>query len=138
MSEVYQYYANQEIRQIVMGIQSLKCGRNIERERYLINTRDSEIDYLAAAKEAIKHDLLDHISDFILVKEVNDGFGLEAELHLPYVRDSKVKELEGSVKFWMNNAKRSEREITGLCKQIRLLQRPWWKKLFKIKPIYDA
>jgi hypothetical protein len=133
--ENYQYMADERIKQIVIGIQELRCRRRIADYPRFQESPASKIDWLEQTKLSAKHELLDMIGDFILVKELEDRpyTEIEATLYLPYVRDSKIEELENDGDFWRKSAMRSEGEITELCKKIRLLERPWWKKLLRIE-----
>ncbi len=129
---VFEYYAmNESIQRIVIGVQNLKFRMDIEREHYM-SVRNPEIDYLEAVKRHAKHSIMDMISDFILVEETNEGPYLEATLHLPYVRDAKIKELESLAEDWRKSCKARNTELIKLRNQVNLLRRPWWKKIIKI------
>lgn len=124
----FDYHATQEIQHIAMGAQELRCRRSVEKER-LHNNASSQINWLEQAKRSAKYELLDMISDFILVKEIHDGFYIEAELYLPYVRDSKITELEKDIKLKERQVINCSSHISSLNSEIQKLQRPWWKKL---------
>lgn len=132
--EVYDYRATEEIKRIAIGIQELRCRKSLEREPYLKGAA-SRVNWVKEAENRARYELLEHISDFILVRETEDGRYLDAELHLPYVRDSKVKELEDLAYFWEKSSNKYQKEVAELCKKIHLLERPWYKKLWaKVRP----
>ena len=128
----FDYHTTQEIKHIIIGVQELKVRRDVERE-YFHNKRNPQVDYLAHAKQSAKHEPLDYISDFIIIKEINDGFYIEAELYLPYVRDSEMNILENHKEYWRKRCCEHELKIMGLCDEVKQLRRPWWKKLFRIE-----
>ena len=127
--KIYDYRATEEIKQIVIGIQELRCRRSVEKAYAHI----AQVDYVEYEKQSAKHQLLNAISDFILVREIQDGFYVEAELYLPYVRDSKIKELETTIKSQLNSIRILDADKTSLQVHITQLMRPWWKKLLRIK-----
>lgn len=129
--KIYDYRATEEIKQIVIGIQQLRCRRGVERQVYRGKTA-SAVDFLKMTKEYAKRELLDKIGDFILVKEIQDGFYVEAELFLPYVRDDVVSGLERINKSLSNTISQQDARIYSLREEVKLLSRPWWKKLFGI------
>ena len=130
--EVRHYNTTQEIKQIVMGIQHLRCRRSVEREYYLAQRSATTVDRYRQAKDSAKHELLNMIGDFILVKEAQDGFYIEAELFLPYVRDYEITQVEKDRDYWEKALDVCSRDKIELHNKIRLLERPWWKKLLKI------
>jgi hypothetical protein len=124
------YNMTEEVKNIVMGVEQYRCRVNLNN-----HFRGDKIDkdfFLKRAEDKASYDLLDGIKQFIKIEQNLDRGYVEAELFLPYVRDSKIKELEDAGDFWRKSAMRSEGEIIELCKKIRLLERPWWKKLLGI------
>lgn len=126
--KIYDYRSTEEIKTIVMGVQELRCRRDVERERYEDRRTGSELVKLA--KRKVKNELLDMVSHFIFVKDSPDGRQVEAEVYLPYVKDSVVKGLERDNKSVSVLLSHAESVNALLRKEIKLLRRPWWKKLF--------
>jgi hypothetical protein len=126
------YNMNEEIKTVVVSIEQYRCRVNLDNPFYG-DKIDKEF-ILKRAEDKAAYDLLDGIKQFIKVSRHLDRGYIESEIFLPYVRDSKIKELEGTADFMEKAIRRRDIDIIDLEKTIRLLKRPWWKKLFKITP----
>lgn len=127
---------SEEVKQIVMGVESLNYSMAIPDHHFRNNPR-SGIDCVEESKRYAVMGLCESIEKFVKVKVIKnrqDPYAV-ATIHLPFVYDDKVQRLQRQVTSAVTRADNTNRRNDRLQSYIESLHEylklPWYKKLWK-------
>lgn len=127
--EVREYEATEEVVRTVVAIEKLRCQQEIS--PHIAGAGKEHIGAaMRYAKEAVKHDIMEKLGDFIEITEPRPYLAM-AKFSLPFVRNNVIRSFEAQVRGLESTLYSHQSEISALKGEIAWLTQPWYKRIFK-------